>query len=441
MPITRRQFVSSAAALGMSGALPISSAIGQSTPLGLVPDGDFDQTATLQLAIEQAATEGHLFLPAGRYMATNLRLPSGFMFSGVPGATIIVNTSSEPLLLVEGQQDVTLYGLVFDGNGLNGEIWNGGLVHIANCARITVRDCRMSNTALNGLSLLSSSGTIENCSASDSDYTGIFVLNADGVRITGNRVFDCRNGGIRVWRSEPGADGTLVVGNTISGIDWADGGNGQNGNGINVFQADNVTIADNMIADCTFSAIRLNATNNTQITGNTCLNSGEVAVYSEFSFTGSVISNNIIDGAAAGISITNFNEGGRLATCTSNIVRNLLTGSTTNPDLETPYGIAAEADAIISGNVIENVAGSGIQAGWGPYLRDVTINDNLIRDVDIGVSVSVAPEAGAAIVAGNMISGARRHTIVGAQWSDIVAQDLAATSEYPQVTVRDNVVL
>ena len=143
----------------------------------------------------------------------------------------------------------------------------------------------------------------------------------------------------------------------------------------------------------------------------------------------------------AGISITNFNEGGRLATCTSNIVRNLLNGSTTNPDLETPYGIAAEADAIISGNVIENVAGSGIQAGWGPYLRDVTINDNLIRDVDIGVSVSVAPEAGAAIVAGNMISGARRHTIVGAQWSDIVAQDLAATSEYPQVTVRDNVVL
>ena len=36
------------------------------------------------------------------------------------------------------------------------------------------------------------------------------------------------------------------------------GGNGQNGNGINVFQADRVIVADNQISDCAFTAVRLN---------------------------------------------------------------------------------------------------------------------------------------------------------------------------------------
>ncbi|HCO54947.1 MAG TPA: TIGR03808 family TAT-translocated repetitive protein, partial [Pelagibacterium sp.] len=142
-------------------------------------------------------------------------------------------------------------------------------------------------------------------------------------------------------------------------------------------------------------------------------------------FTGSVIANNIIDGAAAGISMTNFNDGGRLAVCTGNIVRNLYQASETNPDLDTPYGIAAEADAIISDNVIENVPGTGITAGWGPYLRDVTISGNLVRDIDTGIVVSVAEGAGAASVTGNTIIGARQNGIVGSAWWDLISSDLA----------------
>jgi hypothetical protein len=36
-----------------------------------------------------------------------------------------------------------------------------------------------------------------------------------------------------------------------------------------------------------------------------------------------VIANNIVDGAAQGISMTNFDSSGPLATCTGNIVRNI----------------------------------------------------------------------------------------------------------------------
>ena len=437
MTFTRRRFMTAGMA-GLASPWAFNGAFAQDA--GLLADADFDQTDTLQAAIE--AAQGHLFLPAGRYRVAQLRLPSGFMLSGVPGATRLVHAGTDPLLLAEGQSDISIVGLALDGSGAGGELWHGGLVHVSGCENVTIRDCAVGNTALNGVTLMASSGRIENCRVSGSAYTGIFVYDAAGVSISDSTVTDCGNGGIRVWRGEADADGTIVAGNRVSGIDWTDGGNGQNGNGINIFQADEVIVANNHISDCAFSAVRLNATNNTQITGNTCLSSGEVAIFSEFAFTGSVIANNIIDGAAAGISMTNFNDGGRLASCTGNIVRNLYKASEVNPDLDSPYGIAAEADAIISGNVIEAVPGTGIVAGWGPYLRDVTISGNLVREVEFGIVVSVAAEAGAATVVGNTITDARQGAITGNAWWDVISADLAAEAErYPQVTVRDNRVL
>jgi putative cofactor-binding repeat protein len=47
---------------------------------------------------------------------------------------------------------------------------------------------------------------------------------------------------------------------------------------------------------------------------------GEVALYAEFDFPGTVIANNIVDTAAMGISVTNFNEGGRLAVLQGNLI-------------------------------------------------------------------------------------------------------------------------
>ena len=40
-------------------------------------------------------------------------------------------------------------------------------------------------------------------------------------------------------------------------------------------------------------------------------------------FEGAMIANNIVDTAAMGVSVTNFNEGGRLAVVQGNVIRNL----------------------------------------------------------------------------------------------------------------------
>ena len=151
----------------------------------------------------------------------------------------------------------------------------------------------------------------------------IFSLDARGLRIAGNTVRGAGNGGILVWRSAPGDDGTLVIDNRIEDVTARAGGSGQYGNAVNIFRADNVIVRGNRIRNAAFSAVRGNTASNLQIVGNTCTGLGEVALYAEFGFEGALIANNIVDGAALGVSVTNFNQGGRLAVVQGNVIRNL----------------------------------------------------------------------------------------------------------------------
>ena len=125
--------------------------------------------------------------------------------------------------------------------------------------------------------------------------------------------------------------------------------------------------------------------------------------------------------------LATFLDGGRLATCSGNIVRNIVN--------EGPYpaevqgfgiGIAVEADTAVTGNVIENVARIGLHMGWGRYLRDVNASANVIRDCPTGIAVTVVEEAGPALVANNIISGAGAGAIVGYRWTEAVTGDLTA---------------
>src|SRR5690606_41818708 len=161
----------------------------------------------------------------------------------------------------------------------------------------------------------------------------LYSVEAAGLRIEDNNIAACENGGMLVHRWQQAEDGSLVTGNRIERIGARSGGTGQYGNGINLFRANNVTVSGNHLSDCAFSAIRANSSSNALITGNQCLRSGEAAIYAEFAFEGTIISANIVDGAAIGISIANLNEGRRLAGCSGNIVRYL---STTVP--YEPYG-------------------------------------------------------------------------------------------------------
>ncbi|HEY2134893.1 MAG TPA: TIGR03808 family TAT-translocated repetitive protein, partial [Xanthobacteraceae bacterium] len=163
--------------------------------------------------------------------------------------------------------------------------------------------------------------------------------------------------------------------------------------------------------------------------------------YSEFDFEGAIIANNTVDGAEVGVSVANFNVGGRLAVVQGNIFRNLAPRHRPGePEGAHGMGIYVEADSAVTGNVVENATFAGIMAGYGPYLRDVTITGNVVRAADIGVAVSVVPGAGGVVIADNMISGSRRGAIMGMDHEKVITGDLTrdGAARYAQLAISGN---
>jgi uncharacterized secreted repeat protein (TIGR03808 family) len=406
---------------------------------GIAPaDGVISQTATLQQAADAAARSGTpLFLPAGTYATERLVLKSGTHIHGVPGLSILRYAGGGAILETESSDNVRLNGLVLDGNGAAlGE--NGTLLRATGTTHLDLSDCRFTGSSGDGVTLRKSSGRVANCEFGDIAESALFSEDAAGLEISHNHVHDCGNNGILVWRTEAGEDGTIVSGNRIERIAADAGGSGQNGNGINVFRAGSVLVTQNRIADCAFSAIRSNSGSNCQMVSNSCTRLGEVALYAEFAFEGAVIANNIVDTAAMGISVTNFNEGGRLGVVQGNIIRNLFlrkTGETRG------IGIGVEADSVVSNNVIEGAPSYGILVGWGNYLRDVSVTDNVIRKAHIGIGVSVSPAAGTALITDNLIDGAKDGAIRAMKGPTPIGPDLAKDSAeaYRNLAVYANV--
>jgi uncharacterized secreted repeat protein (TIGR03808 family) len=273
-------------------------------------------------------------------------------------------------LSLENVENVRLAGLVLDGEGKPlGE--RGALLAATETKHLDLSNCRFVGSAEDGVVLRKVSGWIKDCEIGDIRNGGLFSEDAGGLQIAHNHVRDCGDNGIMVWRSEQGEDATIVAANRIERIAARSGGSGQNGNAINVFRAGSVLISGNRIADCAFSAIRSNSGSNCQMIGNSCARLGEVALYAEFSFEGAVIANNLVDRAAIGISVTNFNEGGRLAVVQGNLIRNLFL----RKDVESRgIGIAVEADSVVTGNVIEGTPAYGIIIGQSHSRRSVTDN-------------------------------------------------------------------
>jgi uncharacterized secreted repeat protein (TIGR03808 family) len=400
-----------------------------------------DQSQVLQRAIEHAAaTRAVLRIPPGFYRAGGLTLPSYAAIAGVAGATRLVMSGGPSMMSATGGDHVSISGLVLDGASIPLPE-RRGLLHVAQCHAVRISDCEIVNSGRSGIALESVEGAVTGNTISGGD-TAIFSIDARGLRIADNSVRGTGNGGILVWRSAHGDDGTLVTDNRIDGVMNKSGGSGQYGNAIGVFRAGNVIVRGNRIRNAAFSAIRGNAASNLQIVGNTCTTIGEVALYSEFGFEGAVIANNIVDGAALGVSVTNFDQGGRLAIVQGNLIRNLgrRRPAGTDPNDTAGIGIGIEADTVVTGNIIENAPYIGITAGWGPYLRDVAITSNVIRHADFGITVSVAPGAGAAVISDNMISDVHSGAIVGMEWKKAVTGDLArdGAAHYAQLSIAGN---
>jgi uncharacterized secreted repeat protein (TIGR03808 family) len=426
-------------ALTFRGVAPHSMIDGAA--LGLRPNAAEDQTKALQHAIDYAAAaRSVLQLAPGRYRAGELKLPSHAALVGVAGATHIILAAGASLISASAGEYIRVSGLVLDGADVPLPAQRG-LIHVAQVQSLRIVDCEIVNCGGSGISLEAAQGEVTGNTINAAD-AAIFSLDARALKISGNHVRSAGNNGILVWRSTPGDDGTLVIDNRIENIANKAGGSGQYGNAVNVFRADNVIVRGNRIANAAFSAVRGNTASNLQIVGNTCTALGEVALYAEYGFEGALIANNIVDGAALGIAVTNFNRGGRLALVQGNLVRNLVfrRPAGTDPNDASGIGIGIEADTALSGNVVENAAHTGIAAGWGPYLRDVAISTNIVRSADYGITVSVAAGAGASVIADNLISGARLGAIVGMEWQKPVTGDLATdgAARYAQLSISGN---
>jgi uncharacterized secreted repeat protein (TIGR03808 family) len=454
MDVNRRHFIGATAA-GMAGAVvmpldaaraaPLTSALGRdATQYGVRPGSPDDQTRILQRAIDEAArAQIPLALPPGVYRTGLLRLQNGTQLIGVRGATKLIFTGGASMLSGEGAGSIGLSNITLDGGGIPLPT-RRGLVHCLSGRDIRITDCEISGSGGNGVWLENVSGDISGNIITRTASTAIVSFDAQGLLVSRNTIAGTNDNGIEILRTAVGDDGTLVADNRIEDVKAGPGGSGQYGNAINAFRAGNVIVRGNRIRNCDYSAVRGNSASNIQITGNSVSDVREVALYSEFSFEGAVIANNTVDGAALGVSVCNFNEGGRLAVVQGNIIRNLLPKRPigTAPDDDAGVGIYVEADTSVTGNVIENAPSFGIVAGWGKYLRDVVISGNVIRNAFVGIGVSVASGAGTALVNNNMISETPRGAVVGLDHARPITADLSAdgAQRFAQVVMGTNAV-
>jgi uncharacterized secreted repeat protein (TIGR03808 family) len=454
MDVNRRHLMGASAA-GVAGALamspdtaraaPLTSALGRDvTQYGVRPGSPDDQTRNLQRAIDEAArVQVPLALPPGIYRTGTLRLLSGTQLVGVRGATKLVFNGGPSMLQGEGAGSIGLSGIIFDGGNIPLPT-RRGLVHCLGGRDVRIIDCELTGCGGNGIWLEQISGDISGNIFTNMAATAVVSFDAQGLIVSRNTITGTNDNGIEILRTAIGDDGTLVADNRIENIKAGPGGSGQYGNAINAFRAGNVIVRGNRIRNCDYSAVRGNSASNIHISGNSVSDVREVALYSEFAFEGAVIANNTVDGAAVGVSVCNFNEGGRIAVVQGNIIRNLIPKRPigTAPDDDAGVGIYIEADSSVTGNVIENAPSFGIVAGWGKYLRDVAITGNVIRNAFVGVGVSVASGAGTALVNNNMISETPRGAVVGLDHARAITTDLSAdgAQRYAQVVIGTNAV-
>jgi uncharacterized secreted repeat protein (TIGR03808 family) len=397
----------------------------------------------LQAEIDKAIQEsGLLQLPAGTFATAGLKINGSLQINGVAGRTKLISLGGGPVLSIEDATNVSVTGVWFIGKEVSyiEELSSSALVMARNSKNLLIERCSFSKSPYSGLKIEGCSGRIVNNEFVDLGDVGCVAIDSNGLEISSNVVADIGNNGIQVFRSEIGADGTRILNNRISNIDNKSGGSGQYGNGINVFRAGNVLTSGNTIKKAAYSGIRYNSGSNCQIIGNTISQTGETALYVEFAYEGAVVANNVIEDVAQGISIVNYDVGGRLGTCTGNIVRNVKR-TPKIPDLS-GHGIAAEADVIIANNVVEDIDTVGIWLGWGGKCRNLSAQGNIIRNCQRGITVSVSEGAGKMMVAGNIIDGSREMAIAGMDYQTVITEDLgkAGTIAPAHVMLANNVI-
>lgn len=409
----------------------------EATQLGLRPGSSEDQSRTLQSALVEAVKrDAPLIVAPGRYRIGNVVLPENARLIGVPGATQFIAAQAGPLLVARRIKRAAISGIVLDGLDIKlGQ--RGGLLNAEEVLDLALSDCEFANAGSVGLTLSRTAGRIERNRFRSMRESALFSLDSRGLSIEANTVEDCGNNGIQLWRSQAGDEQSLIRGNRVNRIRNDAGGDGPNGNGISLYRAGGVVIEGNTLRDCALTFIRNNSGSAVQILGNQGRRCGETALYSEFAFEGAVIANNLVEDCAQGANITNLDHGGRLSVFANNIIRNAQKGlAPKGKELVGGIGVHVEAEAAVTGNVIENASEIGISLGWSWAMRNLVATGNVVRRSGIGISVSLIPKERNALIANNVISETKLGAVVGTEFGKAVTGDLTRAEDKRAAGIR-----
>jgi uncharacterized secreted repeat protein (TIGR03808 family) len=263
-------------------------------PAELRPGISLDQGPILQRMLDQAFVEDRpLQLPAGRFVVSGVRLPPRTRLLGVAGATRLVLGETGSLITADTGETIVLRDLVLEARDGWLDTHVPGLVHLANCESVAIETCELIGSPASGIVLERSAGRVRDTRVLQAKAAGIRAVEATGLSILDNTIEDCGSGGIQVWRWRDGEDGTIVSGNRISRVSAADTGPGETGHGISVFRSHGVLVANNSVSDCVHSAVRVNASHDIRVLGNSCRRTGAEAISTAYGCAGAMVANNV----------------------------------------------------------------------------------------------------------------------------------------------------
>jgi uncharacterized secreted repeat protein (TIGR03808 family) len=402
-----------------------------------------DATQELTARLREATRKGQpLRLPAGVFPTRGLDLPDGARIIGAGARCVLRLIGPGPLLSCAGGRRVTLEALALDGADqfIAPET---GLVDFRDVGEVSIHGCTIRRAATRGINLQRCGGPVAQNAIEICGEAAFVSTDGRSLDIDGNHIRRCGDNGVKVWTTVAGRyEGSRIRNNTIEDIAARSGGAGQNGNGVSIWGSGGVTVENNRISRCAYTAVRNNAGHSVAVRGNTCRGFGEKAMYAEFGAKASTFRGNHIEDAGGGIAVANADKGTDGATIAGNTIMNL---RESHPDREFGpamlwrTGVLAEKNAEIIGNTIVGPAWIGVAlGGWRENLR---AEGNTIIGADYGVVFATGEGVGAGVIARNKISGARKAAIAATAGPAFLPGDVAqpgAAAKYPRLTVEGN---
>ncbi len=429
-------------------------------------------SATVGAAIEAARNAAKpLQLRAGVYDIANISILTtngsgcGIEVLCSAGEAVLRFIGGGYALRIAGQGGMSFRNVTFDGQNLGIQSYNApdiitgaaGLIVLDNAKDVRFSKCNFRNTVKTAdepaggykaavLCANDARPTISNCEFYNVDV-GVWSFSSETI-VEGCRIVGAKNNGIAIWGTVGSGGNLSAIRNNFINFVSSDAGTGANGNGVAVYLANDVSIVDNTIMNCDFSAIRVNGGSRVLFSRNVCWNLREGALYYEApgagqDGTGVTIVDNRVDTAGDGIYVTNsgyYGDGvARRAVVSGNQLSNIAPHAIPGSGGIGPYstsgiGILVEQDGVISGNIIESCAG-GIKLGVAQGARDLVCDGNLVRGCDVGLIFSSNSAAGKMVISNNIVSGAGGNALVSAPSTGLMPPLTSYNANLPSQTV------